>query len=119
MALPNINPTTTESWHKLKQHFAEMENASMQEMFANDPLRAEKFHLQWNDFLLDYSKNIINQETLELLLDLASETGLKGAIAACFSGEKINQTENRAVLHAALRAPETAVITIDGKNIIP
>lgn len=119
MALPNIDPTATNAWKKLGEHYAQMKNASMTELFAKDTSRAEKFHIQWNDFLVDYSKNIINQETLVLLQELAKETGLKSAIDSYFSGENINQTENRAVLHTALRSPETANILVDGQNILP
>lgn len=119
MALTNINPTTTSAWEKLNEHFSKMENISMQEMFANDTNRAQKLHIQWNDFLVDYSKNIVNQETLSLLQDLAKEIDLKSAIDSYFSGENINQTENRAVLHTALRAPQTSIILVDGKNVMP
>ena len=119
MALPNINPTTTKSWEKLNQHYAQMKHVSMTEIFANDTSRAAKFHIQWNDFLVDYSKNIINQETLTLLQDLASEVNLKSAIESYFSGENINQTEDRAVLHTALRASQNATVLVDGQNVLP
>jgi glucose-6-phosphate isomerase len=119
MALPNINPTSTNAWKKLNEHYARMQHASMQEMFANDTARAEKFSIQWKGFLVDYSKNIINQETLDLLQDLAQEVNLKSAIGSYFSGENINQTENRAVLHTALRSPQNAIVLADGKNVIP
>ena len=119
MALDTINPSTTTSWQQLQNHFKKMQTASMQEMFANDTNRAEKFHLQWNDFLVDYSKNIINQETIDLLLNLANEVNLKTAIASYFDGKIINQTENRAVLHTALRSPEKATVSVDGSNVIP
>ena len=119
MALTNINPTTTVSWNKLLQHFNQIQHHSISEMFANDKLRADKFHVKWNDFLVDYSKNRINQETLSLLLELASEMKLKNAIDDYFSGETINKTENRAVLHTALRSSKNDTILVDGKNIIP
>jgi glucose-6-phosphate isomerase len=119
MALPNINPTSTIAWKKLSEHYAQMKNASMPEMFADDNSRAEKFSVQWNDFLVDYSKNIINGETLSLLRDLANEVNLKPAIQSYFDGENINQTENRAVLHTALRAKENASILFEGKNVMP
>lgn len=96
-----------------------MTNVSMKEMFANDTSRTSKFHIQWNDFLVDYSKNIINQDTLNLLLELAKEADLEAAIAQYFNGDVINQTENRAVLHTALRSPENANVLVDGKNVIP
>ncbi|MGC4040795.1 MAG: glucose-6-phosphate isomerase [Flavobacterium sp.] len=118
MALPDINPTSTSAWKKLSDHYAQIKNVSMQELFAKDASRAEKFSIQWNDFLVDYSKNIINQETLSLLQDLAAEVDLKSAIQSYFSGENINQTENRAVLHTALRAPQNGSVLVDGKNVV-
>ncbi|MEK8178862.1 glucose-6-phosphate isomerase [Flavobacterium buctense] len=119
MALAQINPTSTNAWEKLNQHYAQMKNVSMKEMFAKDTARASKFHIQWNDFLVDYSKNIINQDTLNLLQELAQEANLKEAIAQYFNGDIINQTENRAVLHTALRSPETANVLVDGENVMP
>jgi glucose-6-phosphate isomerase len=119
MSLNKTNPTETIAWQKLQLHYNEMQNASMHEMFETDSSRTEKFNLQWNDFLIDYSKNIINKETVSLLLELADELGLKNAIADYFGGEIINQTEGRAVLHTALRAKESAVIEVEGKNVIP
>lgn len=119
MSLQNTNPTTTSAWQNLQNHYAKMKNNSIKEMFQNDSERAEKFHIKWNDFLVDYSKNNINQETLDLLLKLADEVNLKDAISKYFKGDLINQTENRAVLHTALRAPESATVLVDGKNVIP
>jgi glucose-6-phosphate isomerase len=119
MALQNINPTKTSAWEKLNQHYAQMKTISIKEMFANDITRAEKFNIQWEDFLLDYSKNSINQDTFNLLQDLAKEVHLKEAIDAYFGGDNINQTENRAVLHTALRSPKNTSIKVEGKNIIP
>lgn len=119
MALQNTNPTTTEAWQKLRNHFYEMQHNSIKEMFANNSERVEKFSIQWNDFLVDYSKNNINQETVNLLLELADEVGLKNAIEAYFSGENINATENRAVLHTALRANSNDTVFVDGQNVIP
>lgn len=119
MALKQLNPTSTNAWEQLNQHYAQMKNVSMKEMFANDTERASKFHIQWNDFLVDYSKNIINQDTLNLLQDLATEANLKEAITQYFNGDAINQTENRAVLHTALRSPEDASVLVDGENVMP
>lgn len=119
MALQNTNPTTTLAWQKLQQHFQEMKTASMKDMFVEDNTRTAKFHFNWNDFIVDYSKNIINQETINLLIELAKETQLEDAIAKYFDGGIINQTENRAVLHTALRAKESADIKVDGSNVIP
>ena len=119
MALRNTNPTTTIAWQKLQNHFQEMQNASMKKMFSEDKTRASQFHLHWNDFVVDYSKNIVNQETMNLLLELANDVQLKDAIAKYFEGDVINQTENRAVLHTALRANVTSKIAVDGENVIP
>jgi glucose-6-phosphate isomerase len=88
-------------------------------MFQEDDARTEKFHIQWNDFLVDFSKNIINQETIDLLLQLAEEINLKDAISQYFKGEIINQTENRAVLHTALRANKNDSVLVDNQNVIP
>ncbi|WP_417352373.1 glucose-6-phosphate isomerase [Flavobacterium alkalisoli] len=119
MAMENINPTGTAAWKELQKHYADMQNASMQEMFAADKNRSEKFHIQWNNFLVDYSKNIVNEQTLGLLVKLAGESGLAGAIESYFAGDAINRTENRAVLHTALRAPQTADVKVDGENVMP
>ncbi len=119
MALPNTNPTSTTSWKKLQQHYTEMKNISMSEMFSNDKSRAEKFNIQWNDFLVDYSKNLINENTFNLLQNLTEDVNLKHAITSYFEGGNINQTENRAVLHTALRAHENDTALVDGVNVIP
>jgi glucose-6-phosphate isomerase len=119
MSLNNINPTQTIAWQKLENHFQEMQNVSMKSMFEEDKTRTGKFHIHWNDFLVDYSKNIINQETIDLLLQLANQVYLKEAITKYFDGDIINQTENRAVLHTALRSPENASVVVEGKNVIP
>lgn len=88
-------------------------------MFQNDPNRAAQFHIEWDDFLVDFSKNNITTETMRLLVEVANEAQLKDAITKYFNGDSINQTENRAVLHTALRAPESANIKVDGINVIP
>jgi glucose-6-phosphate isomerase len=119
MALENINPSGTAAWQDLREHFNEMQYASMQDMFAADNGRTEKFHIRWNNFLVDYSKNIVNQKTLNLLQNLAKEVNLACAIDSYFKGEAINRTENRAVLHTALRAPENSDIKVDGQNVMP
>ena len=119
MSLQNINPSTTEAWQKLRNHFYDMQTNSIKEMFANDSQRAEKFNIQWEDFLVDFSKNNITQKTIDLLVELANEVELKQAIESYFSGENINQTEDRAVLHTALRANETDEVFVNNKNIIP
>lgn len=119
MALNNTNPTNTAAWQKLENHFNEMKNVSMAAMFKANKTRTAQFHIKWNDFLIDYSKNIINHDTMDLLLELANEMQLKEAITQYFDGEIINQTENRAVLHTALRAKQTSNIKVDGENVIP
>ena len=119
MALKNTNPTTTTTWQKLHKHYDQMQHAFMPAMFEDDKDRTAKFHIKWNDFLVDYSKNRINQETINLLLELANELELKDAIAKYFTGDSINQTENRAVLHTALRAPSNTEVQVEGENVIP
>ena len=119
MALESINPTQTAAWHKLKKHFETMEHNSMKEMFLTNSSRTQDFHIQWNDFLIDYSKNNITDETMNLLVELANEVHLKEAISKYFEGESINQTENRAVLHTALRASKSTSLSIDGVDVIP
>lgn len=119
MSLESINPSGTVAWQKIREHFEEMYNVSMQEMFQEDANRAEKFHIKWEKFLVDYSKNKINEKTLALLLELANEIGLKEAIGSYFGGDKINETEKRAVLHTALRAKKDEVVLVDGENVMP
>ena len=119
MPLQNTNPTTTKPWQELEKHFLEIKNISMKEMFQEDNQRAAKFHIKWEDFLIDYSKNRINQTTINLLLDLANEVGLKEAIESYFSGKKINKTEDRSVLHTALRTSVNDKVLVDNNNIIP
>lgn len=119
MALSKVNPSQTAAWQNIQSHFEKMQATSMKDLFASDAKRAEKFHIQWNDFLVDYSKNIANQETLDLLLNLANEVDLKQAISSYFQGDIINQTENRAVLHTALRAKESANVLVEGVNVMP
>lgn len=117
MPLQSINPTQTAAWQKLQLHFNQMKDVRMQDLFAADTQRAEKFHLQVEDFLLDYSKNRINSETIALLQELAVEVHLADAIEKYFSGDLINQTENRAVLHTALRSKETSPLLVGGVDI--
>jgi len=103
MSLPSINPTKTKSWQLLQKHFNEIKNSNRHQIFSEDKHRFKHFYLKWQDFYLDYSKNLITDKTLELLLSLADEVKLKQAIDQQFSGDKINRTEDRAVLHTALR----------------
>ncbi len=119
MPLQNIDPTTTQAWKKLGKHYTETGNRHINDLFTSDSDRAKKFSLEHNDFLLDYSKNKITSKTLDLLLQLAEEVKLSDAIQKYFKGDLINVTENRAVLHTALRAKRTDVVTVDGVNVIP
>ena len=103
MNLPSINPTTTEAWNKLQAHFSEIKEVHMMDLFKDDTERVDKMNISWNEFQIDFSKNRITDKTINLLLQLAEEVGLKKAIELQFEGSKINQTEDRAVLHSALR----------------
>ena len=119
MALLARNPTHTASWQALQTHFEEIKLRKMQSFFAEDENRAEKFQIEWNDFFVDFSKNRITEKTLELLLDFAEEMNLTDGIKKYFEGNIINKTENRAVLHTALRAVQTQSINFDGTDIVP
>ena len=99
--LSKINPIKTESWIKLERHFDEIKDVHMKDLFNIDRSRFENLHIRWNEFIVDFSKNRIHSETLALLIDLAKECKLPDAIHSMFSGEKINETEDRAVLHIA------------------
>jgi glucose-6-phosphate isomerase len=107
------------AWKALAAHYKTISKLHLRELFANDPGRGERMAVEAVGLYLDYSKNRITEETLQLLLQLAEESGLKVRIEAMFSGEKINITEKRAVLHTALRAPKDATILVDGKNVVP
>ncbi len=117
--LPTINPIEAAAWQKLEMIFLTLQATHMRELFAEDPDRFQKFSLQFEDILVDYSKNILNEEALNLLLQLAHEVELKNAIDAMFHGDKINQTENRAVLHIALRNRSNKPVLIDGEDVMP
>jgi len=106
-------------WRDLQDHYAMMQSLHLRCLFADDPVRGERMTAEAAGVYLDYSKNRINDETLRLLVDLAEQSGLRARIDAMFRGEKINMTENRAVLHVALRAPKGASIVVDGKNVVP
>ena len=117
--LPKINPTETAAWKSLIEHQVEMKKVQMKDMFKKNPKRFEQMSIKFEDILFDYSKNIINEKTLEKLFELAEECKVRVAREAMFSGEKINQTENRAVMHTALRNFSDTPMTVDGKDIMP
>jgi glucose-6-phosphate isomerase len=115
-----IQPLTRrKAWKALVTHYKKLQKLPLRKLFANDPKRGERLTAEAAGLFLDYSKNRVTDETLKLLLELATESGLRQRIDAMFSGEKINLTENRAVLHVALRAPKGASIFVDGKNVVP
>ena len=117
--LPKTNPTNTQAWLLLKRHYdEEMSRAQIKNLFEKDEKRFENFSLWFNDILFDYSKNIITQKTMSLLLSLAEECKVKDAIDAMFDGTKINETENRAVLHTALRNFSGKPVFSDGKDVM-
>ncbi|GJM28737.1 MAG: glucose-6-phosphate isomerase [Cyclobacteriaceae bacterium] len=117
--LKNINPTETDTWSQLVEHQSTIEGINMRDLFARDPDRGAKFSIRFEDMLVDYSKNRITSETMTLLLQWANEAGLKPAIHQMFSGEKINVTENRSVLHVALRNRSNSPMLVDGKDVMP
>ncbi|MFC3913585.1 glucose-6-phosphate isomerase [Pseudaeromonas sharmana] len=118
--MKNINPTQTKAWKALEAHFAANKDRQIKDLFAADAARFDKFSTTFGgDILVDYSKNLISEETLALLIDLAKETDLQAAIDAMFNGEKINQTEGRSVLHVALRNRSDREILVDGKDVMP
>jgi len=119
MALKSINPTQTKAFKNLVEHFKNIKDVDMKSMFLSDLNRKENFSVTFKDVLLDYSKNRINKQTLQYLIDLANEVDLKDAIVKYFNGDKINVTENRAVLHTALRNKSKNPIKVDGVDIMP
>ena len=118
--LKNIDPTTTIAWSELQNLFEQSKNLTLSELFENDIDRFDHFSCQLNDeFLVDFSKNFITQEIFGKLILLAEQVDLKSAIKAQFSGEKINITEGRAVLHTALRNRSNTQVIVDGVNVMP
>jgi glucose-6-phosphate isomerase len=117
--LPKHNPTETEAWRNLEAMYMVLQATHMRELFEEDPQRFEKFHATFEDILIDYSKNILNEEALATLIALAKEVDVPDAISAMFKGAKINQTENRSVLHVALRNRSNKTITADGEDVMP
>src|ERR1700746_3279624 len=107
------------AWKALTAHYKAVAKLHLRQLFADDPKRGQRMAVEAVGLYLDYSKNRASDETLKLLLQLAEESGLRARIDAMFSGEKINITEKRAVLHTALRAPKGASVLVDGKNVVP
>jgi glucose-6-phosphate isomerase len=107
------------AWKALETHYRQIHEMQLRQLFADHPARSERFSVETNGIFLDYSKNRITDETLKLLIQLAEESGLRTRIDAMFRGEKINVTENRAVLHVALRAPRSESIVVDGEDVVP
>ncbi len=116
---PKVNPTETPAWKALTSHRANMEKVQMKELFELDSYRFDKMSIRFEDMLFDYSKNIITDETIHRLLDLAQDCKLKEAVKAMFAGQIINETENRAVMHTALRNFSDEPIKVDGTDIMP
>src|SRR5262245_54705161 len=120
MTATRITPLTErKAWKALATHYESVRRVHLRKLFEDDPGRGERLTAEANGIFLDYSKNRITDETLRLLLQLAQESALRDRIDAMFRGDKINFTENRAVLHVALRAPRTQSIIVDGKNVVP
>lgn len=117
--LQTINPTTTTAWQQLSNHAAAIKKIHLRELFRNDPNRFARFSSCAEDLVFDFSKNIITDETIQLLVSLAKECNVPAAIASMFAGEKINHTENRAVLHTALRNFSGKAVTVDGEDVMP
>ena len=106
MSLKKIDPTKTKSWDNLNSHYKKIKSSSISDFFKENPFRSDDFKIEWEDFYVDFSKNIINSKTIKLLIELCKEVDLKNSIDKYFSGVKINSTENRSVLHTALRSKE-------------
>jgi len=116
----NIKPLTQRpAWKASPRNHKQIKKLPLRKLFADDAKRGQRFTTEAAGLFLDFSKNCITDQTLKLLLQLAGESGLRGKMDAIFSGAKINVTENRAVLHVALRAPKGATIVVDGKNVVP
>jgi len=117
--LPRTNPTATKQWQDIKQHYEEMKNVHMRDLFRDDPDRFTQFSISTKEILFDYSKNIISDKTIRLLLNLANECRLSTAIEAMFNGDKINEMENRPVLHTALRNFSGKPAYAEGTDVMP
>jgi glucose-6-phosphate isomerase len=119
MATSKVPLTQRAAWKALQSHYRDLRGQHLRQLFAEDPTRSERLTAEAVGVALDYSKNRVTDETLKLLVELAEQSGLRERIDAMFRGEKINITENRAVLHVALRAPRGATILVDGENVVP
>ncbi|PDH46632.1 MAG: glucose-6-phosphate isomerase [Flavobacteriales bacterium MED-G15] len=119
MTLIKKNPNTLDSWKKLQSNFKTLSQKKLNEYFAEDSDRAENMSIRWKSFYIDYSKNLLDQSTIDLLIQLAEESGLKQAISSYFDGEKINETEDRAVLHTALRQNSSSTVMFEGVDVVP
>src|SRR5947208_531762 len=119
MATFSLPLTERPAWKDLRTHYDSIRTLSLRRLFADDPERGKRLAVEGAGFYLDYSKNLVTDETLKLLVKLAEESDLRSRIEGMFRGDKINNTENRRVLHVALRAPKDAVILVDGKNVVP
>ena len=117
--LENIDPTRTESWSLLSRHQSEMGQVHLSTLFDQNPNRGKDYSIFFEDLLIDYSKNLLNETTMELLFQWAREAGLPKAISSMFNGNRINRTENRSVLHVALRNRSNQSIMADGKDVMP
>ncbi len=117
--LSKVNPVETAAWKKLQEHYSSMKDRRMSDMFDEDADRFSKYTLAFEDMLVDYSKNIINDETTDLLLELAEETNVRSCVESMFVGDNINETENRAVLHTALRNRTGSPVNVDGQDVMP
>ncbi len=117
--LPKINPMNTKAWNRLEEYHFEFEGKHIKELFADDSERFKKYSLKFEDILVDFSKNIVDDEVREALIDLASECELNEAVESMFTGQKINATEDRAVLHIALRNRSNTPIIVDGEDVMP
>src|SRR5690348_14797657 len=119
MPINTAQLTQRSVWKALEDHYQAIRHIHLRTLFKEDPKRGQRLTLEAAGIYLDYSKNRVTNDTLKLLLQLAEESGLRERIDAMFRGEKINVTENRAVLHVALRAPKGASIVVDGENVVP
>ena len=115
MALKNVNPSKTQAWEKLTKHYNDTKDVHLRDLFVSNENRKQEFSIENDDFNIDFSKNRIDATTINLLLELANEVDLKGAISSYFGGAKINDTEGREVLHTALRCKADKKVIIEGQ----